>query len=127
MMTALTALEILKAARERIANPENWLQGDLALTADGEGTCETSPYATKFCSLGAIHTDYTEETIAFAPTFAAATSSLAVAIETLHNTGLAYHRTHSTDFIADWNDKAERKHSEVLTAFDLAIAMQEAV
>ena len=117
----MTALEILKAARERIANPENWLQGDFALTADGEKTNEDSPYATKFCAVGAIYAD--EPYNGFESAFA-----LAEAIETLHYTDLAFNRTRPAGaFVSDWNDKPERKHSEVLAAYDLAIAMQASV
>ena len=119
LRVSLNPIEVLKTARERIANPDNWLQGDLALTADDEGTYETSPYAAKFCSLGAIYADGRGYGYKSAVT-------LAEAIETLHNTGLGYHRTRPTEFVAGWNDKPKRKHSEVLAAFDLAIAMQEA-
>lgn len=52
-MTQVT--QILQAARDLIAKPENWTQDDFARAADGSGVAPHSDEAVCWCSLGAIN------------------------------------------------------------------------
>ena len=101
----MTALEILKAARERIANPNNWLQD--AVSIDG---C-------KFCAYGAILDSYSGVWGRDETEVKQAISRLAVIIR-----GNTLSITTQAQSIAAWNDSPSRTHAEVLAAFDLAIA-----
>lgn len=47
-------LRVLRAAQERIRNPENWCIGVLAQDGTGYPTDATSPDAVKFCARGAL-------------------------------------------------------------------------
>ena len=49
-----TTVEILKAARDLIAKPANWTQGEYARGPDGTPFIEVVPEATCFCSIGAV-------------------------------------------------------------------------
>lgn len=49
-----TTIEILKAARDLIAKPENWTQGSYAKRSDDLETIPSDPDAVCFCSVGAI-------------------------------------------------------------------------
>lgn len=45
---------ILKAARDLIAKPENWIQGAYARSEDGRDTMPYDVSSTCFCSVGAL-------------------------------------------------------------------------
>lgn len=101
----MSALEILKAAREKISIPEAWTQGTFARRADGHITTTTHPDAVCWCAAGAIHAvcpaehrgeAYREATVALRSVVGA---------------------------IAPFNDAAT--HDEVLAAFDAAIRRLE--
>ena len=47
--------QILQAARDLIAKPENWTQDDFAKAADGSGVDSNNDKAVCWCSLGALH------------------------------------------------------------------------
>ena len=46
--------EIIKKARDRIADPEHWCIDDLARTRDGAACHINDPHATRFCATGAL-------------------------------------------------------------------------
>lgn len=97
----MTPLEVLKKARELIADPTRWAQGDYE---------RPGPCGTRFCMLGAVYnvdgyTDVGKE----------AANLLAKALCT------PLRRTEVVTF----NDTAGRKHEEVLAAFDKAIKLAE--
>ena len=50
----MTKLEILRGARKLVANPSTWLRGSMAVNQAGHSTDPMSPYAVRFCSVGAI-------------------------------------------------------------------------
>lgn len=54
MSEQLSTLDVLKAARELIADPARWQQGWFAADADGIGCRGNSEGAVSFCALGAI-------------------------------------------------------------------------
>ncbi len=47
-------LRVLRAAQERIRDPENWCVGDFAQNHLGKSVNATSSDAVKFCALGAL-------------------------------------------------------------------------
>ncbi len=47
-------LRVLRAAQERIRDPENWCIGNLAQNSIGRPVSATSSVAVKFCALGAL-------------------------------------------------------------------------
>lgn len=53
--TPRTAVDILRAARELIAEPEKWTQGAYARDIEGLSTNESSRRAVCFCSSGAVY------------------------------------------------------------------------
>lgn len=95
-MSKRTVLQILKAARAKIADPKDWGKG----LRGYDRSCETSCAAEAISSFGDgyYHGDSTQ---AFLALISAA--------------GKPYH-------IQDWNDAPERTHAEVIAAFDRAIA-----
>jgi hypothetical protein len=96
-VSALTPLEVLKKARELIADPTRWAQGDYE---------RPGPCGTRFCMLGAVYgyTDVGKE----------AANLLARAVGPGDRTE-----------VVTFNDTAGRKHEEVLAAFDKAIKLAE--
>ena len=52
--TKLTAIDILEAARELIAEPEHWLQGDVRARANNRPVGPNHPLANKFTLTAAI-------------------------------------------------------------------------
>lgn len=50
----MNKLELLKAARNLISEPEHWTQGVEARDKDGKVIISTSPEAVKWCAYGAI-------------------------------------------------------------------------
>jgi hypothetical protein len=103
--------EILKAAREIIADPSNWMQGDFS-SEFGDNTC--------FCALGAIakasgeleeNTPYSE-----------ADKALKRVVRTWFEAeGINYHH----NSFAVFNDKND--HDSVIKAFDAAIINEQNV
>lgn len=51
----MTAADILKAAKARIADPANWVQTNYAVNAEGVSVGEADPEACKFCAKGAMY------------------------------------------------------------------------
>ena len=50
--------QIVKRARDRIADPANWCHGANARTADGSVCKVTDPRAHSFCGFGALEVEY---------------------------------------------------------------------
>lgn len=99
----MSALEVLIAARARIATPDRWCQGAYWRGANGEVVESYGSDCVSCCSLGALHSvgdsdearQYLREANAKVPCW-----NLAV-----------------------WNDAPDRTHAEVLAAFDRAIEL----
>ena len=53
-MKTQTTAQILKQAYKLFKNGKNWIRGDYAHDAKGNEIGSESPYAVKFCSVGAI-------------------------------------------------------------------------
>lgn len=110
----MTTLEILRAARKLIEQPEAWTQEMFALNADGIAENPGSNEACKWCSIGAV--------------IAASGSTVHHDWETLPGMALlATKGMHVAKVgnIAKWNDTPGRRHSTVLRAFDRAIEFAE--
>lgn len=108
-------LRVLKAARTKIAKPENWCKGSWAQDAAGrdleKGWAEN---AVRFCAIGAI-SDVTGESV------------LNLHVPAL--LGRAYLRLQdgvSGHTIGFWNDAPSTTHGDVLDLFDRTIAKLEA-
>ena len=104
---------VLRAARERIATPERWTQGEYARDAYGEKMPENDfSGAYCWCSIGAIRGD---SAFNVSPEIQDAEDLLARVIG------------ERTAFkLPDWNDATDRTHAEVLAAFDAAIILATA-
>jgi len=98
--------EILKAARDLIAKPENWTVGGLARNTDGVFVSVDSCDAVCFCALGAV------DKISESP------EDRNAAYEALRDS-LGEGRR----MVATFND--EHTHEEVLDLFSKAIAAEE--
>jgi hypothetical protein len=99
--------EILKAAKELISSPQNWMQGDYT---NDERTC--------FCGIGAIAEVlnlWDDPTKAVISKQQLMLEKASVAIDPHHPKGQSF---------ATYNDS--HTHEEVLHAFDLAISLAEA-
>jgi hypothetical protein len=103
----MRAVDILKAAKEKIATPDKWTQGAYAKDANGYAVVETSNKAACFCSLGAIYAanPRKEGTPNWDAQLAARDLASVVGKQSIVN----------------WNDEEGRTHEEVLAAFDKAI------
>ena len=103
---------VLRAARERIATPERWTQGEYARTDKGDALPADdilSRRASCWCAVGALRAAgvWSDDGNQF-------TRALADAIGLLD------------DYcIPDWNDTPGRTHAEVLDAFSKAIELAE--
>lgn len=106
----MTPLELLLSAREKIDTPEKWAQGDLGLDADGKPS-QSPDTSICFCMYGALRAAIGGKSWDFPsdPSFMEARRVLKRAINGAH--------------ISEFNDATERTHSEVLAAFDQAIAL----
>jgi hypothetical protein len=103
----MDAVEILKAAKAKIENPANWTQGEFARDENGNKLMSGySEGAVCFCSLGAIEavigTDFFDAEKAY------------MTIDEVMGGS-----------VANYNDN--HTHEEVLSAFDKAIKLAEAI
>jgi hypothetical protein len=114
-----STVEILKAARERITDPQRWAKGDFAYAPDEEtgerGVEAGHPDACKWCASGAIQREDNDE-------HSLALHALCAAIP---GTDEWSDPTDAIEAIARWNDDDSRDHAEVLAAFDRAIQLAE--
>ncbi len=104
----MSPLDVLRAARALIAEPERWTQGEYAVDAEGRRVPALAPEALRFCAVGAC------ERAGCKPLAGAGV------IHALVTALPAGQRSRITDF----NDAHE--HSEVLALFDRAIAAEAA-
>jgi hypothetical protein len=93
--------EALQQAKEVISNPKNWLKGALSTTVCDYNTLQ--PLYRQYCSIGAM------DHVAYGTT----------SFTQLERTFKAANNLAS---IARWNDNLKTKHSDVMQAFDKAIA-----
>jgi hypothetical protein len=101
----VTTLEILRAARAKIADPKRWTQKAFARNAFDDYTHVRSPDATCWCAQGAL-----KSVDGPLDALCAAATCLSGAV--------------SARSIIDWNDHST--HADVLAGFDAAIVNEEA-
>jgi hypothetical protein len=106
----MTVVEILKAAKAKIENPDNWTQGFYAKDSDGNTVFGCNERAVCFCALGAVQA-VVGDLITHNLSANRAWHYLDDAVRPGYNR------------IAVLNDKGT--HAEVLAAFDRAIAEAE--
>ena len=102
----MTTLEVLRAARERIA--KGWTRGTAARNAAGRSVNVRDPGAVQFCAVGAIMAACDGDT------------DTACVIRDLFADANGL-----DDPVSTWND-SRRTQADVLAAFDRAIAREEA-
>lgn len=104
---ALTTLEVLRGARELLADEAHWVRGDFARNASGASVLSTSTDACAWCLVGAMRNKAGGKTDAYFSAFSA--------IFRLLRNG------HTR--LSDFNDT--HSHAEVLDLLDRAIAAEE--
>jgi hypothetical protein len=97
----MNTLEILTLARAKIADEENWCQGSFAENEYSVSVSAISDVACSWCSIGALRSIAGNDFIAY-------------------NSAMDYLSESMNYPIADYNDS--RTHSEVMAAWDKAIA-----
>ena len=102
----MNTVEILRAARDKIAAPGGWTRLANARDARGTRVPSQSPRAVCFCAIGAIGS----QVELFGEEFWKAAKKVEEVIQ-----GIGYHR------IPDWNDHPSRTQEEVVEIFDRAI------
>lgn len=105
----ITELQVLKGARELLSDESKWAKGFFAFDKDGERCGACSPEACKFCLIGAMRKVAGRDT--------------SVTVNCL--TEIYNYLGHN--LAADWNDDADRKHSEVIDLLNKTIARLESV
>ena len=107
------ASQILTNAMELLSDPIRWTQGCLARDSQGQGLSDSlSPRAVSFCVVGAIYRSAYR-----AGAHGATGYDMAI---------LAMKRAINSEGIGYWNDKGQRRHSEVMEMFRNAIKIAEA-
>ena len=101
-----TTIAILKAARDLIAKPENWLQGTYAKNENGRDVSALSHEGVCFCAMGAL--------LRAGWVHPSADDDAVVAV---------LNQVPDDMLIAEFNDQAT--HSEVLDLFSKAISSAE--
>jgi hypothetical protein len=101
--TAAATYSILKKAREKIADPKRWAQGQFATDKDGGFVDPQSPHACRWCAYGAIMA-------------VAGVGTTTLAMAALNSQ--VPRRRHVVVF----NDSARTAHADILALFDRAIA-----
>lgn len=104
-MSQLSTVEILRAAREKIADPARWRKGWYASDVNGVDCYGHDPEACRWCAIGAIQAVVGDPDTDQAPSRALRSAA-----------GVGAHY---------FNDKPSTTHSDVLSLFDRAIAAQE--
>ncbi len=99
----MTAIEILKAARETLSTPDRWTKKMYAKDATGKSVSYCDPRATCFCVNGAL---MKAESCFTSPGYLPASEALRVIVG---------------PSIPSWNDAPETTHADVLDALDRAI------
>jgi len=99
----------LQDARDRIASPDHWCQGDFARDFRGNGTFATNPSACRWCLLGTLEKSLHH--------FGASYNLLSVARAALEE---RLPKTFMT--LQHFNDHSETTHAMVLRVMDRTIA-----
>lgn len=119
-------IRILREARERLTDPQNWMKGDYWPGYRQDPfykSAQRMREVTCYCSLGAVHVAAGE-----IPGHAEQGAPDQLAIGFLHE-ALRMQREDGTvvgggyELVADFNDSSETTHEEVLELFDVAIAI----
>lgn len=101
-----TTVQILEEARELLSDESRWTKGVVARKENGKAVLPNHPEAYSFCALGVI----------------AKVADVSTG-ENLYYPAMSILRNVMGQTITFFNDAPERKHSEVLEAFDKAIAL----
>lgn len=101
-MTA-AVVNVLRLARARIANSENWTQCGYYATNREESASLDFDVATCFCARGAVF-----------------------AVDPCSNADEYLEMALGNEQVASWNDDPRTTHEDVMNLFDRAIAMAEA-
>lgn len=101
----MTTVEVLKAARSLLSEPDRWTQGTYARDADGKAVPPSDPAAVCFCIHGAI--------LHVAPSYPDMQTRLE-AVKALADSLWVS--------LVMFNDKRGRTQREVVALFDVAIA-----
>lgn len=116
-------IELLQQARALIDTPDKWIQDHFAMTAEGDaGSFDKSvtDKACKFCMIGAMNQVGVHSVEAWDA------DRIAAQMEGERLLSQAVTRDGSRrGGVMRWNDTEGRTHSEVMDAFDLAIAFAE--
>lgn len=121
----MTTLEILKAARGRIAKPEMWYQGAYSTTGDkgilgGKPVCA---WAALTWAYGQKHPTFRTVTGAVVPVHPGIPPICAAALKLMEEYRADKESKHWT--LHGYNDAPGRTHAEVLALLDAAIAKLE--
>jgi hypothetical protein len=100
-------IELLKQARVKIENSENWIKMHTAENSHGWQVFSKDPSACKFCMIGAI------------ASVSSSNETLDVMIKALQNVTLIP--------VSMFNDSGLTTHKDVLDVFDVAIRMESNV
>jgi hypothetical protein len=103
----MTAIAILKGARDLIATPEAWQKGHSARDAGGAPVRSSSDRACKFCLEGAIYRAYH--------------FSMGLKYNSLSDALSMVRREIGTEYVFQWNDRPETTHADVLAILDKVI------
>lgn len=121
MIKPQTVLDVLRAAKAKIASPAVWCKGAFAKTADG-GTVSKrpgidtwdNPRACQWCAWGAIKNVVSGGADARLESHALATLSSGISKYTGKLSG-----------VVSFNDRSTTTHADVMAAFDKAIAIEQ--
>lgn len=116
-------LKTLIAARKLIENPNQWIKGAIARTARGYETEAESGTATCFCAIGAVRRarhDLTGTPFGSYPTVKRLRD--AVQLPNPHTENAGEPDVLNTMPVADYNDRPQTTHADVLALYDRAIA-----
>lgn len=101
-----STVEILKAARARIAQPETWCKEWFARDERGQNRDYNDPEAVKWCAVGSIRK---EDTPYNGPVYGALLAQLPEGYKS----------------VSDYNDDFGVTHADILALYDRAIATEE--
>ena len=111
--------QVLRAARDKLAPPECWIQFDYARTARNQVTDPRECDAICWCSNGAIIA------VTWRNDDQLRTDARRYLRRTIERTGYGPRRASDAGEIIAWNDAAGRVHEEVLAAFAKAAELAE--
>lgn len=110
-MEERSTVEVLKAARDRISDPERWCQETEAQDAIGRNVEPTNAAAVRWCFAGAVYAEGVD-----------ATTAPHIGVSQI---GRILNEAIGVEGAGPWNDAPDRSHADVLEAFDRAIQLAE--